>query len=102
MIGCIQPAKYEKVKNFRTVLGSCGVKNLTEYSKSTEKVKIIRQKSTLYLEYFNRGAKLKTVLKIEKTPAGFLVTAEYKDNVSKPFFLASDRFERTHIYEFAR
>ncbi len=97
-----EPAKYERIKYFRTALADCGVKNLIEYGKSSEKVKIIRQKSAIRLEYFNRSAKLKTVLILEKNSSGYLVNAEYKNRVTDPLLLASDGVERIHRYEFAK
>ena len=97
-----EPAKYEKVKYFRTALADCGVKNLTEYRKSAEKVKIIRQKSAIRLEYFDRGAKLKTVLILKKDSSGYQVTAEYRNRVTDPLLLAADGVERIHRYEFAK
>ena len=95
------PAKYEKVSYFRSALAACDVKNVTEYDKSSEKVKIINQKSTVFLEYFNRGAKLKIGLILKKLSSGYVVELRNAPEAVEPLLLGLDGVERIHKYEFA-
>jgi hypothetical protein len=95
-------AKYDKISYFRSELAGCGVKKVAEYEKSAEKVKIIRQKSTLFLEYFDRGAKLKIVLVLKKLTSGYRVELKETASAVEAVDLACDGVERIHIYEFRK
>ena len=96
------PSKYERIKYFRTALADSGVKNVTELDKSAEKLKIIRQKSTVFLEYFDRGAKLKIGLVLKKLSSAYQVGLKGTERVVEPLLLDFDGVERIQIYEFGK
>ena len=96
------PSKYERIKYFRTALADSGVKNVTELDKSAEKLKIIRQKSTVFLEYFDRGAKLKIGLVLKKLSSAYQVGLKGTERVVEPLRLDFDGVERIQIYEFGK
>ena len=54
--------RHEKWKIFRRYLEDCGVGKDIKMAENHKKVKIIRQKGVVTLEYFKRCAKLKDVL----------------------------------------
>ena len=94
--------KYEKWKAFHSNLAKCGVGSRVKSVKYHEKVKIIRQKGIVTLEYFKRCAKLKDVLILRDEPDGRQIEIK-----SHGFCKVSEQLpyigcERIYRYEFRK
>ena len=94
--------RYEKWKAFHNSLEKSGVGKRIKSVKYHEKVKIIRQKGVVTLEYFKRCAKLKDVLILRDESDGRQIEIK-----SQGFCKVSDRLpyigcERIYRYEFRK
>ena len=94
--------KYERWKKFYEYLDRCGIEKGSRVIGTHKKLKIIRQKRDVTLEYFKRCAKLKDVLILKELSDGrhFEIIQHGKRKISG--FMPFDRRERIYHYEFGK
>ena len=93
--------KYERIKSFYNYLEKAGADEKI-LCKTSEKIKIMRQKDVVRLEYFKRCAKLKIVLFLKKTSSGWQIGCENSGKECFSLDLIRDGKERIYCYEFRK
>ena len=94
--------RHEKWKNFRRYLEDCGVGKDIKMAENHKKVKIIRQKGVVTLEYFKRCAKLKDVLILKDESDGRQFEIKPHGYESAVNFMPYSGHERIYRYEFGK